>query len=57
MGRERLMEAQKQAVIEQVEAHRGQVRIPRQIDTHSAGKVALVPIQIGTCSEANRHPV
>ena len=26
MGRERLMEAQKQAVIEQVEAHRGQGR-------------------------------
>ena len=32
------------------------VRIPTQIDTHSAGKTTLVPIQIGTCSDANRHP-
>jgi hypothetical protein len=32
------------------------VRIPTQIDTHSAGKTTLVPIEIGTCSDANRHP-
>ena len=35
---------------------RGDVRIPSQIGTHSAGKMTLVPIQIGTYSEANRHP-
>jgi hypothetical protein len=33
------------------------VRIPAQIGTRSAGKSTLVPIQIGTCSDANRHPV
>jgi hypothetical protein len=33
-----------------------QVRIPTQIGTHSAGKSTLVPIEIGTCSDANRHP-
>ena len=32
------------------------MRIPAQIGTHSAGKSTLVPIQIGTCSDANRHP-
>jgi hypothetical protein len=32
------------------------LHIPTQIDTHSAGKTARVPIEIGTCSEANRHP-
>jgi hypothetical protein len=32
------------------------LRIPTQIDTHSACKSTLVPIEIGTCSEANRHP-
>ena len=32
------------------------LRIPTQIDTHSAGKTTLVPIEIGTCSDANRHP-
>jgi hypothetical protein len=31
------------------------VRIPIQIDIHSACKSAPVPIEIGTCSEANRH--
>jgi len=34
-----------------------QLRIPAQIGTHSAGKSTLVPIQIGTCSDANRHPL
>jgi hypothetical protein len=34
---------------------RGEVRIPTQIDTHSAGKTTLVPIEIGTCSDTNRH--
>jgi hypothetical protein len=34
-----------------------ELRIPTQIDTHSAGKTTLVPIEIGTCSDANRHPV
>jgi tripartite-type tricarboxylate transporter receptor subunit TctC len=33
-----------------------QLRIPTQIGTHSAGKSTLVPIEIGTCSGANRHP-
>jgi transposase len=33
-----------------------QMRIPTQIGTHSAGKSTLVPIEIGTCSGANRHP-
>ena len=33
-----------------------QLRIPTQIDTHSAGKTTLVPIEIGICSDANRHP-
>ena len=33
-----------------------QVRIPTQIDTRSACKSTLVPIEIGTYSEANRHP-
>jgi len=32
------------------------VRIPTQIDTRSACKSTLVPIEIGTYSEANRHP-
>jgi len=32
------------------------VYIPTQIGTHSAGKTTLVPIEIGNCSEANRHP-
>ena len=32
------------------------VRIPTQIDTHSGCKSTLVPIEIGTCSDANRHP-
>lgn len=32
------------------------LRIPTQIDTHCAGKTTLVPIEIGTCSDANRHP-
>jgi len=36
--------------------YRARVRIPTQIGTHSAGKSTLVPIQIGTCSDANRHP-
>jgi hypothetical protein len=31
------------------------VRIPTQIDTHSGCKSAPVPIEIGTCSDANRH--
>jgi hypothetical protein len=31
------------------------VRIPVQIDIHSACKSAPVPIEIGTCSDANRH--
>ena len=31
------------------------VRIPTQIGTHSAGKSTPVPIEIGTCSDANRH--
>jgi transcriptional regulator with XRE-family HTH domain len=34
---------------------RNDMRIPTQIDTHSAGKSTLVPIEIGTCSDANRH--
>ena len=38
---------------EQVQAR---VRIPTQIGTDSAGKSTLVPIEIGTGSEANRHP-
>jgi 2-methylcitrate dehydratase PrpD len=38
------------------EEGRGELRIPTQIGTHSAGKSTLVPIQIGTCSDANRHP-
>lgn len=33
-----------------------QLRIPAQIGTDSAGKATLVPIEIGTCSDANRHP-
>jgi hypothetical protein len=32
------------------------VRIPTQIDTRFACKSTLVPIEIGTYSEANRHP-
>jgi hypothetical protein len=32
------------------------VHIPTQIGTHSAGKTTLVLIEIGTYSEANRHP-
>ena len=32
-----------------------QVRVPIQIDIHSASKSAPVPIEIGTCSDANRH--
>ena len=36
--------------------YRTRMRIPSQIGTHSAGKMTLVPIQIGTYSEANRHP-
>jgi hypothetical protein len=32
------------------------VRIPTQIDTHSVCKSTLVPIEIGTCSDANRPP-
>ena len=35
----------------------GGLHIPTQIDTHSAGKTARVPIEIGTGSEANRHPL
>jgi transposase len=31
------------------------LRIPTQIDTHSVGKSAPVPIEIGSCSDANRH--
>ena len=31
------------------------MRIPTQIDTDSACKSAPVPIEIGTCSDANRH--
>jgi len=31
------------------------VRIPTQIDTYSAGKSTLVPMEIGTCSDPNRH--
>lgn len=31
------------------------LRIPTQIDTHSAGKSPLVPIEIGTWSDPNRH--
>jgi hypothetical protein len=31
------------------------LRIPTQIDTHSGCKSAPVPIEIGTCSDANRH--
>ncbi len=31
------------------------MRIPTQIDTHSGSKSAPVPIEIGTCSDANRH--
>jgi hypothetical protein len=31
------------------------LRIPIQIDIHSASKSAPVPIEIGTCSDANRH--
>ena len=34
----------------------GQLRIPTQIDIHSAGKPAPVPIEIDTCSDANRQP-
>ena len=34
----------------------GKLRIPTQIDTRSACKSTLVPIEIGTYSEANRHP-
>ena len=33
-----------------------EVHIPTQIGTQSGGKTTLVPIEIGTCSEANRHP-
>jgi hypothetical protein len=33
-----------------------QLRIPIQIDTDCAGKSTLVPIEIGTDSDANRHP-
>ena len=31
------------------------LHIPTQIDTDSAGKSTLVLMEIGTCSEANRH--
>ena len=31
------------------------LHIPTQIGTHSVGKSTLVPIEIGTCSDANRH--
>ena len=33
------------------------LRIPTQIDTHSVCKSTLVPIEVGTCSDANRHPI
>jgi uncharacterized protein (DUF486 family) len=42
----------------QVPANRigyAQLRIPTQIDIHSGCKSAPVPIEIGTCSDANRH--
>jgi hypothetical protein len=32
------------------------LRIPTQIDTHSVCKSAPIPIEIGTCSDANRPP-
>jgi hypothetical protein len=33
-----------------------ELHIPTQIGSHSAGKTTVVPIEIGTCSDANRHP-
>jgi hypothetical protein len=36
--------------------HPDWMRIPTQIDTHSVCKSAPIPMEIGTCSDANRHP-
>jgi hypothetical protein len=41
---------------EDMESKEACLRIPTQNGTGSAGKATLVPIQIGTCSDANRHP-
>jgi transposase len=49
------LEELNQALREYLERLNREVRIPTQIDNHSAGKSPPVPIQIDTCSDANRH--